>query len=168
MTNSPLVKWFIRIWCVITAVSIVLTAVSACLVAGMDRIVYTCSGDNACIIQLDFENRQVHYMKYAVNAESRWMTGEMSDFMAIRFKFAAAMANAPLWFASYSNNGDAQTDAWGMDMYFDDRIKTCQGVGDYPGGWNKLIPKIMNLAKLFPDEIPEQQNIPGNIPTANL
>ena len=166
MLNSPLVKWFIRIWCVIMAVSILLTAVSACLVAGMDRIVYTCSGEDACIIQVDFESREVRFLRYSADAESRWMMGQMSGFMALRLRFAAAMANAPLWLNSYSSGSD-EADAWAMDMYFGDRTKTCQGVGDYPGGWKVLIPQILELAEVFPDETPDTQ-VPGNVPTTTV
>ena len=150
------------------AVSILLTAVSGVLVIGMDSIVYTCSGEDAFIIRLDFENRQVHYMKYASEYDNRWMTGQMTDFMAFRFKLFAALSKAPLWFERYSDGGENQDDAWGMDMHFGNRVKTSQGAGDCPGGWKILISKIMSLAKCFPEELPEQNGIPGNIGTAEV
>ncbi|MBR6766687.1 MAG: hypothetical protein IKM02_01915 [Clostridia bacterium] len=150
------------------AVNIFLTAASGVLVIGMDSIVYTCSGEDACIIQLDFENRQVRYMKYTSEYDNRWMTGQLSDFMAVRFKFLAALSKAPFWFERYSD-GDGSTDeAWGIDMRFGNRVKTSQGAGDYPGGWKILISQIMSLARSFPEELLEQNRVPGNVGTADI
>jgi len=162
MVNNTLVKWFMRIWCVFMAVSIAMTAVSAGMTATMDSIVYTCSGEDACIIQLDFENRQVRYMKYTSEYANRWMTGQMSAFMAFRLKFAAALAHAPLWLERYSADDAENANAWAMDMHFGNHVWTTQGMGAYPFRWRILIPKIMAVAELFPKELPST-DVPDNI-----
>ena len=168
MVDKPWVKWFMRIACFVMTVNMLMTAASACLVPGMNRLVYTCSGEDACIIQLDFENRQVRYMKYTSAYDNRWMVGEMTDFMVIRLKFAAAVAAAPMWFENYSGTEDVEADAWGVDMYFGDRIKTCQGNGDAPFSHKILISKIMRIAQLFPEDNTESRQIPGNVATADV
>ena len=150
------------------AVSIIMTAVSGVLVTQLDSIVYTCSGEDACIIQLDFKNRQVRYMKYTSEYDNRWMTGEMSDFMAVAFRYLTAAANAPLWLERYPGRSADAEHAWGMDMHFGSRVKTSQGTGDYPAKWKVLIPRIMELADSFPELKPEQDQVPGNVATSDI
>lgn len=168
MIEKPVVKWFIRIWCVIMAVGIMATAVSAALVVGMDSMVYSCSGEDACIIQLDFENRRVRYLKYTSVYDNRWMEGEMTDFMAWRLKFSAAFANAPLWLENYTNGSEEQADAWSMDMRFGNRVKTCRGAGEYPIRWKMIIRKIMNIAEIFPEMPEEYRTLPENAGAAYI
>lgn len=168
MSDKPWVKWFIRIVCFVMAVNMLLIAASACIVPGLDRLVYTCSGEDACIVQLDFANRQVRYMKYISGYDNRWMMGEMTDFMAVRLKFAAAVAAVPVWFGSYSGAEDVEADAWGIDMYFGSRIRTCQGNGDAPFGCKIFTRRIMKIAELFPEDDIESRQIPGNLATADI
>ena len=169
MADKPLVKWFIRIVSVIMILNMVLVAVSACIVPFMDTVVFSCSGEDACILQLDFKNRQVRYMKYASAYENRWMVGEMTDFMAVRLKFAAAVAAAPLWFGSYSGGDEAEADAWSMDMYFGRKARSCRGNGGAPLSYKIFESKIMAIAEMFPEDLPqESQQIPGNVATADI
>lgn len=168
MADKPLFKWFIRIVCVLMAMNIIMTLISACLVPGMDTIIYTRSGEDAFIIRLDFRSREILYMPYnKPEFENRWMTGAMTDLMALRLKFAAALANAPLWVRSYGSGEDEEAKSWAMDMYFGNRVKSTHGNGDMPINGKMLISRIEALVRLFPEDLPKQ-TVPANIYTADI
>lgn len=170
MRNNWVKIFFVAVVCFFMYISIVFTALSGILMAGMDRIVYAESGEQMKICEVDLISHTFRTRSYSVyGSQSPWQEIELSSLDIFSLKVSAAFAKMPLWLRSYGALSDAESNVlWTIELQNGSHIHRSAGSSELPMGWKMVIPRIERFAKEAERQSKNVSPLPGDRSVAEI
>lgn len=170
MRNNWVKTFFVAVVCFFMYISIVFTALSGILMAGMDRIVYAESNEQMKICEVDFILNTFRTRSYSVYGyQSPWQEIDLSSWDVFSLKVSAAFAKMPLWLRSYGDLSDSENNVlWTIELQNGGQIHRSAGSSELPMGWKMVIPKIEAFAEEAEKQAYNATPLPGGRSVAEI
>lgn len=170
MRNNWVKTFFVAVVCFFMYISIVFTALSGILMAGMDRIVYAESNEQMRICEVDLVSHTFRTRSYSVyGSQSPWQEIDLSSRDVFKLKLSAAFAKLPLWLRSYGALSDTDNNVlWTIELQNGSQIHRSAGSNELPMGWKMVIPQIERFAEEAEKKAKNASPLPGDRSVAEI